>query len=332
MLSQLKSRAVKLAGPLGGYRIAKTLTRSMPKVLMYHRFSQHQEPGKVSVATFEKQMALLSHYFNVVNLSELCERMAADQHIPSNSVALTIDDGYEDFYHYAYPILKQYQLPATLYITTDFIDQRIWLWPDSIRYLIQSTEATSVTVNEHLTVTWHSDNANSQANATHKLVQYCKSISNREKLSLIAMLQEELAISLPDKPTSDFNALNWEQVKELSQNCIEIGGHTRTHPILSQTCESELSDEISGCKAEIEKQIGKKVTSFCYPNGTRDDFNDHIKQKVKDAGYQNCTAAYFSQPAFNDLFEIKRNSVSNDVFQFKKAVFGYEHLSKLLKA
>lgn len=331
MLSKYKSRAVKLAGPLGGYKMAKILTRSMPKVLMYHRFSDLQEPGKVSVDHFDNQMALLSGYFNVVNLSELCDRIKIGKSIPPNSVAITIDDGYEDFYQYAYPVLKKYRLPATLYITADFVNQSIWLWPDSIRYLISSTSHSTISINDQITLTWQPEDANTLSSAIHQLTQYCKRIPNHDKLSLISNLQKKLEVTLPDKPTSEFRALNWHQVRELSQNRIEIGGHTRTHPILSQTNDTELEYEIQSCKTEIEKHIDKEVTSFCYPNGTASDFNDKVKQQVKSAGYQNCTAAYFSQPAFGDLFEIKRNSISNDAFQFKKAVYGYEHLAKMIR-
>ncbi len=54
-------------------------------------------------------------------------------------VAVTVDDGYEDFYHYALPVLRKYEIPATLYATTGFIDRRLWLWPDFLRYAIENS-------------------------------------------------------------------------------------------------------------------------------------------------------------------------------------------------
>jgi len=50
--------------------------------------------------------------------------------LKANSVLLTVDDGYQDFYNLAFPILKKYEVPATVFFTTDFIDKRIWLWHD----------------------------------------------------------------------------------------------------------------------------------------------------------------------------------------------------------
>ena len=52
----------------------------------------------------------------------------------ANSVLLTVDDGYQDFYNLAFPILKKYEVPATVFFTTDFIDKRIWLWHDLLNF------------------------------------------------------------------------------------------------------------------------------------------------------------------------------------------------------
>lgn len=331
MLRKIKSRIVRAAGPIGGYPIAKYLTRSMPKVMMYHRFSKTEETGKVSVNSFEQQMALLHKEFHVINLTQLCNLIINNKSIPVNSIVLTIDDGYDDFYQYAYPILKKYNFPATLYITTDFIDQKIWLWPDSIRYILLTTHKHNCNINNSV-FSWNSGDSRSRHSAILQIVQYCKSIPNIQKLSLIEQLQTDLNVILPPKPNDGFNALNWNQIRELHRNNIEIGGHTCSHPILSRIETSKYEHEILYCKIKIEEQLNSKISSFCFPNGTKADFNDEIKRFVKQSGYTNCTAAYYAHPAFQDNFEIKRNSASDDMFQFKKVVYGYEHLSKLLSA
>ncbi len=90
---------------------------------MYHRI---RDDGKmpdisVSVENFEKQMAYLKNNFNVISLKSLCRNLKQLQALPVDSVAITFDDGYKDNYLNAYPILKKYQLPATVFLISRLI-------------------------------------------------------------------------------------------------------------------------------------------------------------------------------------------------------------------
>ncbi len=57
-----------------------------------------------------------------------------------NAVVITVDDGYLDFYEIAFPALREAGLPATLFLTTRFVDGDIWLWPDQVRYILEHSE------------------------------------------------------------------------------------------------------------------------------------------------------------------------------------------------
>ena len=73
-----------------------------------------------------------------------------------------------------------------------------------------------------------------------------------------------------DAPPSGLGSqrmLTWRQVKELSEQGIEIGGHTRTHPDLRRLSEKEIEEEIAGGCAEISDQAGRAVENFAYPYG-----------------------------------------------------------------
>ena len=104
---------------------------------MWHRFGPETTARAVGVDLFDAQMALLRERFELVNASELC-KAKSEGRLRRNMVAVTIDDGYEDFFHYALPILVKYRIPATLYATSEFVDQRLWLWPDLLRYAIEN--------------------------------------------------------------------------------------------------------------------------------------------------------------------------------------------------
>jgi len=91
-------------------------------ILTYHSFDY--ERGLLSVApeNFEKQMRYLKDkHYNVISFGELVEGIKNKKKFAHNTVVITIDDGYENNFTYAYPILKKYSLPATVFIITNYM-------------------------------------------------------------------------------------------------------------------------------------------------------------------------------------------------------------------
>ncbi|MEA4924464.1 MAG: polysaccharide deacetylase family protein [Syntrophomonadaceae bacterium] len=77
--------------------------------------------------------------------------------------------------------------------------------------------------------------------------------------------------------------MSWEQIKVLADNNIEIGGHTKTHPLLPTLTPAQSAEEISGAKQAMDTRLGLTTTMFCYPTG---QYNREIEQQVKTAGYK----------------------------------------------
>lgn len=103
--------------PLG---IGPTTIQTVP-VLCYHRFGAR---GKLSVtpAAFEQQMEYLAkNGYRVITLAQLAAFLAGNEPLPKRSVVITIDDGYRSTYDVAFPILKRYGFPATVFLYTDFV-------------------------------------------------------------------------------------------------------------------------------------------------------------------------------------------------------------------
>lgn len=92
-------------------------------ILTYHKFS---DTGKDVVTvlrkSFEDQMRFLKNQgYRVISLDEFFDFLELRQPIPQKSVVITIDDGWRSAYDIAFPILKKYGYPATLFVYTDFI-------------------------------------------------------------------------------------------------------------------------------------------------------------------------------------------------------------------
>ena len=95
--------------------------------------------------------------------------------------------------------------------------------------------------------------------------------------------------------------INESQIRKLSKN-FEIGGHTITHPVLTDIPLSVANNEIQGSKTYLENLLGKKILMFCPPKGL---YNDDIKKLIKEAGYLGSrTIKTFRTKPPSDFFEM----------------------------
>ncbi len=90
-----------------------------PVVLMYH--AVNIEGGKLSVppGQFREQMEFLRGHRTIVAMEDIIQYMDGQKVLPKDAVAVTIDDGYLDTYREAFPILKEFRIPFTLFLTTN---------------------------------------------------------------------------------------------------------------------------------------------------------------------------------------------------------------------
>ncbi len=126
--------------------------------------------------------------------------------------------------------------------------------------------------------------------------------------------------------------MNKEQLKELCDYGIEIGGHTRNHLDLSKCDDKQLINEIAGCKDDIEQLLKKKVTSFAYPFG---GLNERVKDITKKSGYAYAVSTNTGPKQFmNDLFQIRRIEITpkTTLRSFKNKVSGYFFQPTLLES
>lgn len=108
-------------------------------VLMYHSIGNNNYFLSVKPKNFEKQMTYLKEKnFNVISLTELVDLLILQKTIPFKTVVLTFDDGYEDNYLKAWPILKKLQLPATIFLATDKIEAQAMLKWKQIKEMHES--------------------------------------------------------------------------------------------------------------------------------------------------------------------------------------------------
>src|SRR5439155_11323395 len=107
-----------------------------------------------------------------------------------------------------------------------------------------------------------------------------------ERDARIDAMAAEALVQLPPKPVGKYAPCCWDQLREMADSgLVEIGSHTKTHPILSSISHEESARELRESRAEIEAGIRRAVRSFCFPNGGREDYRPSQVRQIQEAGY-----------------------------------------------
>lgn len=313
-------------------RVVERSTRNIPRILLYHRFCAADEaiPHRVGADVFRRQLEHIAKYFNVMSFADCLEFYHQHHQWPKNTVVVTVDDGYRDFYDYAYPQLKALSLPATFFVTVNFVDQKIWLWPDRLDYALRKTSKI------HFSLTLNKQQQDLVLNGSEglfpvwkQLSDYCIASADVERQRLIAELEAVLDVDVPKTPTTDYAAVSWAELREMAAHGVEIGCHTMNHPILSKIPTEQLSLEIAEARAVMESKLQQPVKTFCYPNGQPGDINDTVISVVKNAGYLG--APYWFNLLNWEPYTVPRIGVSTNMDDFIGKLAGFEYLGQRLK-
>lgn len=196
-----------------------------------------------------------------------------------NIAVITFDDGYRDNYIYAFPILKKYQIPATIFLATGYIGKDKLFWWDKIEYIIYHTKKREINIS----------NFSKFILTDNKKKLYCilfllkkfKNMSNELRNKYIIDLQNICKVTIPSD-LGEKMILSWDEIKEMKDNGISFGAHTLTHDNLIKLDLKEAEKEISHSKAMIEDKLKGDVISFAYPYGSKFYNNDIIKLLEKN--------------------------------------------------
>jgi len=318
----------------GGYPFFKIASRRVSAqqrifILMYHRVDYQAYPFfevVVKPEIFEKQIRFLNRFYKIVDLGDL-KNVASHQPFGKDIVVITFDDGYRDNYIHAFPILKKYHIPATIFLTTGYINTHRLLWYDQLAWILYKTESTpdraalvkSGLAPEIVTEVERFFNAGSSAHISilRSLVAKLKVLSAKNKKETL----DRLAKALNIRKTADNGEramLSWEEIREMSTHGISFGCHTVSHPVLSAIPLQEARKEIIESKKMIEKQLSKPVKTFAYPFGKEIDYSKEVVKLIADEGFEySCTATPgFERFPIDDPFVLKRKGVALSRYLF----------------
>jgi peptidoglycan/xylan/chitin deacetylase (PgdA/CDA1 family) len=311
---------LRRSGAFAPFRLAN---RSKALILMYHRFTNHEDGAATSARAFERHLRYLTTHYRIVPLSQLADLLRQGKSLPPGLAVITIDDGYQDTYEIAFPLLRRFKVPATLFVVTDFIERKTWLWTDKLKFMTPRTSARwlEVELDDSISRVELSDARSRQLAAAH-INSLLKRQSNQCKEQAIAKISDSLGVALPEAPPDEFRPLSWDQVCELDRGGVEIGSHTVTHPILTRIDKQGLRYELCESKARLEAVLGRQVELFCFPNG---DYDREVVREAEGAGYR---CAVTTDYGLNDEtiapLCLRRIAAENDLSRFVQSSSGFE--------
>ncbi|WP_286270971.1 polysaccharide deacetylase family protein [Thalassotalea hakodatensis] len=249
-------------------------------ILTFHRVSDNNslfEQEEVGILEFRDKMRLLKKHFNVVSIEELLNANFNGDLKPY-TVAITIDDGYEDCYSVITPILDELKLPGAFFITTEGIEQG-GLWNDKIANALLLTEQQSIHIDDEEIFI---DDDVSRCAAFGKILVKCKYKKLHERSQFIALLNEQCKTEF-----TDYDFLTEDKIRAMANAGMIIGAHTHSHPILAVEDEQVCITEIKESKDILENITGTSIKHFAYPNGmVGRDFNGKHESMLKELGFE----------------------------------------------
>lgn len=312
---------LRIAGAFAPFRWAH---RGQALILTYHRFSERDGGAPISARAFDEQAQYLWAHYTLVSLSQL-GGFLQKREIPPRLAAITIDDGYRDAYEIAFPILRKYCAPATVFVVTEFVEGAIWLWTDKARYLTAAAapQAFEVEIGGRK-LSLELNGAEARAASAERVNAALKLLSEEARDAAIERLAFELGVKLTERPPAEYGAINWRQAREMADVGVEIGSHTLTHPILTGLSDDGLRDEVRRSRERIQYAIGRDVETFCYPNG---DYDLRAQVEVARAGYQFAVATEVGlNNKQSDPLALRRIHGEYDLARFVKNTSGFTQL------
>lgn len=299
--------------------LRKLWPRKGVAIFMFHSV---QPPSSISSLanfcidplTFEKRIRFLSRYNCVPMRSVAAATRSAE--LPPDAIAITFDDGYADNYYLAYPVLKKYSMPGTIYLTTNYIGTDQLLPLNRLYDAVERTEDIEVVLPPELgppdgsPVTLGVRTEDEKKKTVAYLRSRLKKLKPDDLERTVDLMCTQLLRGHGRARGKELKMLSWQEVGAM-QDLLEFGSHTMNHCIVSKVSEDRLKRELQISKSEIERHTSEHVIHFAFPNGGREDYDERAIMFLKVLGYQTAvTTLHGVNTSVSSPFELRRLSVT----------------------
>jgi peptidoglycan/xylan/chitin deacetylase (PgdA/CDA1 family) len=293
-----RSLVVNAAHHLGLLALAGNFSPLGVTIVMFHGVvddSQASNPLNslglhLAESPFARLCKGLANTGMVVSLEQAVAALQGKRVLRQHEIVLTFDDGYRNNYTHAFPLLKKYQLPATVFLATEFLEERVPLWPDRVAYAVmQARESMARVTFENSAVDLALDTPQQRRDSLITLCREMKELPQETLSEACKEVEYQLTGEFPELAQfPDFqHPLAWAECREmLASGLVSFGAHTHRHLILGRCQPETVHGEMQRNMALMEENLGQKVTTFAYPNGKTGDHSEATKAVLASLGIE----------------------------------------------
>ncbi|RIX45490.1 MAG: polysaccharide deacetylase family protein [Rhodocyclales bacterium GT-UBC] len=259
-------------------------------VLFFHRVVAERDPlspDEPTAAEFDRLLGWLQRQFTVISLSEGVSRLA-NGNLPPAAAAITFDDGYFDNLSLAAPLLQKRNLPATLFVATDYIDGGI-MFNDMVIEALRKTNLSRLDLSELDLPVFELEDWSQRRAAVNAILRAIKHQAPAQRLDTARAVVTRCDVTLPQDLM-----MSREHLREFSRHGFEIGAHTGSHPILTKLDDADAYRDIQRSRTWLEECLDRRIGLFAYPNGKYgQDFDSRHRDMARACGFD---AAFSTEP------------------------------------
>ncbi len=335
---QLKKALLYFIKNIGGFRIARYLTRNRLRILCYHGISLANEysfrPGVyMRPDTFRRRMEIIHNKnYTVLPLNDALEHLYAGT-LPSCSTVITIDDGWVGTASIAAPILKKKSFPSTLYLTSYYLKNRTQVFNIALEYLLMIASDKHLKTDglaEGLHGTFNLGDEEQRELCLAQILAYGETLNGAEyRQQLLDKIANRLGLPDALNVPGLFRIMNHEDVASVLAIGMDIQLHTHRHNFSfddKNAAERELIDN----REELMKTVPGTLVHFCYPSG--EHTLNHAKW-LRDWGVKSATTCDIGlNTADTNPYFLKRildSEVLSDI-EFEAQLSGFMELKRIV--
>ncbi len=291
----LRSRLIQLTATS---HIAQILIRSCrgSAIILYHGVTdcaslphiQNYRKKHVYALAFRRQIDFLKSHFRVVPFSDFIGALRGS--CLNRLATITFDDGYQNNFRVAWPILRELGVPFTIFVASDFIEKGEPLWVDQLEVAIGNSRDQTLKIEiDGLKREFSLRDRNERIRADIEIREILKRIPETGKRKLVEEITAQAGMDVRAclQTDPDYAPLSWETLREMAASGLgEVGAHTRSHAILTRLNPADARSEIMTSKRLIEERLQRACRFFAYPNGQPGDFDSTTIRLVHDAGFE----------------------------------------------
>lgn len=286
-------------------------------ILLYHGVTRTLSHGienhakkHIPEADFIDHMRHLKENCTVLSMDDVLALTESNEAYPRRSVAITFDDGFENNYSIAAPVLDDFALPATFYVSSGATNTDLMFWVDILEDSINRTAEPSISVSA-LGRVFPMESMEDRLYALDQIKSYCKTIAPLDKDKVVSEVVSESKIAPEIASSPNYQKMTWNQVKELdSHDNFIVGGHSLYHDILGKEPKCRADIDIQASIDLLTYQTGRAQTHYSYPEGQPEHYTAGNIATLQKAGIRCCPSAVFGlNLAGADLFHLRRIAI-----------------------